>query len=200
MYVCVCKVCCVCIVWCCMWVCICRCVYVFLCVFMCVYVCVCVYIMCVCMCMYVLCMCVNVCWCVCVCMYIHTHILSYTSIGRRHRVDVGAWASTFTCTVSNKVDIGASTIDIGASTFLIRRVDSLMSTDVEVDVRTSTVNIRVSTVDQISPLPFDIKLGMKLTIFGRILWKLGLNLKKKCTLTSARPADISKHRIALNWG
>ena len=27
--------------------------------------------------------------------------------------------------------------------------------------------------------PFNIKLGMKLMIFGRTLWKLGLNLKKK---------------------
>jgi len=45
----------------------------------------------------------------------------------------------------------SSKVNIGASTFLIGRVDSSTLTDVEVDVQTSTVDIRASTVDQSSP-------------------------------------------------
>ena len=125
---------------------------VYMCVYVCLCVCMCMYCVCVCMCMYVVCMCVNVCLCICVCMYIHIHTHSYTSRNQCLCVNVVTGVSTFACTVSNKVDFGVSTVDIGALTFLIRRVNSLTSTNVEVDVRASTVNIRASTVDQSSVL------------------------------------------------
>ena len=57
---------------------------------------------------------------------------------------------TSDCTEATEVYLGASTVDIRASTFLIGRVNSPTSTDVEVNVRVSTVDIEALTVDQSS--------------------------------------------------